>query len=431
MYAKLLAMKKQQKLDIGSKPRSLKNNNEDQKTSCDKNNILFSDSDDDPPRKAPNKRRISKIKYAEEDDEEEDEEEGEKEDDIKEEEKPTKAKRKYTKTHHKSKAAKVVAAAVAEPEEIENENYEKDTYTLKVKDKLADLSKINIGTDIYEFDQVYQTYDNSSGVGTSEFPNIFNTYNKTISGSLDTLRSNISGVIMALEHSNKTEHVMAHASIVAPLVVHLKTHLRRLYPHNTFSRVGIGRDKMCAALVLPYISAEYEVQFLREYSATCKERACVNEEECEGMSLPSIFAPNSTADGIMLREFLTPQQFIKYNAPGGTYPSQRQMCLLCIRAFVSEQYHKGYSNMIPTDKCIQNFQNIVDMEGEYRKEECLLPLDLDTQDQYGLYAPIVKYKSNMYRLVFNEKLKLWVVQQDPAMFFRSAVPGTSGAAVTV
>ena len=98
----------------------------------------------------------------------------------------------------------------------------------------------------------------------------------------------------------------------------------------------------------------------------------------------------------VLREFLLPTEEEEYNRTA-KLPAEGRLCLMCKRSEIARAFINiradgmGVKNNI----ILQDYRNIVDEEGEYCLEDCLLS---SPQVFQGLLDPVVLHLRNAYRL---------------------------------
>lgn len=177
---------------------------------------------------------------------------------------------------------------------------------------------------------------------------------------------------------------------------------------NSFNNVGRYRDS------IEGVTRKYEESYLAD--AVGDQRKCVNEEACEGL--------NICPDGFILREFLLPSQEIVYKETK-RYPLNREPCIMCKRLRIARAVisTRAAGNGLKEDHLIQDYYNFVDLEGEYRLEDCLLS---KRNTWEGLCNPVVLHQRNNYRFVMKNKRKTYEQWRYP--FFRltpGETPGTT------
>jgi hypothetical protein len=159
-------------------------------------------------------------------------------------------------------------------------------------------------------------------------------------------------------------------------------------PCDTLSPEDI-KHKEHVRVSIQVVTRAYEENYLRE--PTGKERSCIMGDQCQGMHLPHV---NDNA--FVLREFLLPTEEEEYNRTA-KLPAEGRLCLMCKRSEIARAFINiradgmGVKNNI----ILQDYRNIVDEEGEYCLEDCLLS---SPQVFQGLLDPVVLHLRNAYRL---------------------------------
>lgn len=158
---------------------------------------------------------------------------------------------------------------------------------------------------------------------------------------------------------------------------------------NKFEHVGRYRDS------IEPVTRSYEETFLTE--AVGDQRCCINEESCEGL--------NICQEGFVLREFLLPTQQKLYESTK-RYPLNREPCLMCRRLRIAKTViaTRAAGNGLKHDYLVQDYYNFVDMEGEYRLEDCLLSKQNTWE---GLCNPVVLHQRNNYRFHMDNKVRTY------------------------
>ena len=176
---------------------------------------------------------------------------------------------------------------------------------------------------------------------------------------------------------------------------------------NSFNEIGRYRDS------IEGVTRKYEESYLTDASGD--QRKCVNQEMCEGLKV--------CPDGFILREFLLPSQQVVYNETK-RYPLNREPCIMCKRLRIARAViaTRAAGNGLKEDHLIQDYYNFVDLEGEYRLEDCLLS---KRNTWEGLCNPVVLHQRNNYRFVMKNKRKTYEQWRYP--FFRSTLGENPGA----
>lgn len=159
-------------------------------------------------------------------------------------------------------------------------------------------------------------------------------------------------------------------------------------PCDTLSPEDI-KHKEHVRCTIQVVTRAYEENYLRE--ATGKERSCIMGEQCQGMHLPHVIE-----NAFVLREFLLPTEEEEFSRTA-KLPVEGRLCLMCKRSEIARAFINiradgmGVKNNI----ILQDYRNIVDEEGEYCLEDCLLS---SPQVFQGLLDPVVLHLRNAYRL---------------------------------
>lgn len=134
----------------------------------------------------------------------------------------------------------------------------------------------------------------------------------------------------------------------------------------------------------------YEESFLCEPIGS--QRPCLRGSQCEGLNITM-----AGDRAFILREFLLPSEQKKYEETGKYRPESR-LCLMCKRTEIA----RGYINTraaamgISDDSILQDYRNIVNVEGEYNLKDCIL----SSRHVYeGLIDPIILHIRSAYRLI--------------------------------
>jgi len=178
---------------------------------------------------------------------------------------------------------------------------------------------------------------------------------------------------------------------------------------DTFDQVGRFRDS------IEGVTRKYEESFLTE--PVGDQRRCVNDESCEGLKI-------CKTNGFVLREFLLPSQLALYNETQ-RYPVNREPCLMCkrfriLRVVVAT---RADGNGLREDYLVQDYYNYVDLEEEYRLEDCILSKKNTWE---GLCNPVVLHQRNNYRFAVVNQRKTYTQWRYP--FFRlppGEIPGNT------
>ena len=159
-------------------------------------------------------------------------------------------------------------------------------------------------------------------------------------------------------------------------------------PSETLSPEDIKhQDKVRASIQV--VTRAYEEQYLRE--PVGKERPCIMGEQCQGLQLPHV-----TENAFILREFLLPMEEEEYKRTG-KLPPEGRLCLMCKRAEIARAFINVRADGmgVKSDVVLQDYRNVVGVEGEYCLEDCILSSPTIYQ---GILDPIVLHLRNAYRL---------------------------------
>ena len=175
---------------------------------------------------------------------------------------------------------------------------------------------------------------------------------------------------------------------------------------DKFENVGKYRDS------IEGVTREYEEAFLT--NPVGDQRRCINEESCEGLMICS--------NGFVLREFLLPSQQQNYEETK-RYPLNREPCLMCRRLRVARTVisTRAAGHGLKDDCLVQDYYNFVDLEGEYRLEDCLLSKQNTWE---GLCNPVVLHQRHNYRFVQDKQHKRYEQWRYP--YFRLPLGETPG-----
>lgn len=165
-------------------------------------------------------------------------------------------------------------------------------------------------------------------------------------------------------------------------------------PLDTLSTTSVRQRGLRS--VVEVVHRKYEDEYLREPIAP--ERACVNGAACQGMHVCA--AENAR---FVLREFMLPSQDRQYRETG-LFPEEVGLCLMCRRAEIARALIniKADGMGVKEDYVIQDFRNIVGVEGEYDLDDCIM----SSSNMYqGLLDPVVLHMKNAYRLKIRENVR--------------------------
>ena len=159
-------------------------------------------------------------------------------------------------------------------------------------------------------------------------------------------------------------------------------------PCDTLSPEDI-KHKKHVRVSIQVVTRAYEEQYLCE--PVGKQRPCIMGDQCQGMHLPHV-----TANAFILREFLLPTEEEEYGRTG-KLPSEGCLCLMCKRSEIARAFIniRADGMGVKNNVILQDYRNIVDVEGEYCLDDCLLSSQTVFQ---GLLDPVVLHLRNAYRL---------------------------------
>jgi len=159
-------------------------------------------------------------------------------------------------------------------------------------------------------------------------------------------------------------------------------------PCDTLSPEDI-KHKQHVCTSIQVVSRAYEEKYLREPIG--KERACIMSDQCQGLHLPYV-----TENAFILREFLLPTEEEEYLRTG-KLPSEGRLCLMCKRSEIARAFIniRADGMGVKNNVILQDYRNIVEAEGEYCLEDCIVSSHHIFQ---GLLDPIVLHLRNAYRL---------------------------------
>ena len=159
-------------------------------------------------------------------------------------------------------------------------------------------------------------------------------------------------------------------------------------PCDTLSPEDI-KHKKHVRVSIQVVTRAYEEQYLCE--PVGKQRPCIMGDQCQGMHLPHVLE-----NAFILREFLLPTEEEEYGRTG-KLPSEGCLCLMCKRSEIARAFIniRADGMGVKNNVILQDYRNIVDVEGEYCLDDCLLSSQTVFQ---GLLDPIVLHLRNAYRL---------------------------------
>ena len=149
------------------------------------------------------------------------------------------------------------------------------------------------------------------------------------------------------------------------------------------------------------VPRKYEEMFLTE--PTKKERKCAMDSQCQGLAIP-----NCGNNGFILKEFLLPSEK-KELERSGKLPPKRKLCLMCRRSEIAKLYINIRAAGVGCrkDTILQDYRNLVNVEGEYYLRDCILSSATIYQ---GILDPVVLHTKTSYRIAFDENGKRYYDQ---------------------
>ena len=177
-------------------------------------------------------------------------------------------------------------------------------------------------------------------------------------------------------HMRPTDYLFVRALIQRPPIKHFDIHQMN------------DRDRL-RSIVEP-IPRKYEESYLCEPVGS--QRQCLMDNDCEGLEIKQ-----AKDRAFILREFLKPSEQKEYENTG-KYPTERRLCLMCKR----KELARAHINIradgmgVRDDTVLPDWRNLVDVEGEYRLEDCSVS---DKEVYEGILDPVVLHVRSYYRLV--------------------------------
>ena len=176
-------------------------------------------------------------------------------------------------------------------------------------------------------------------------------------------------------HMRPVDYLFVRALIQRPKIPHFDIHQMN--------------DKERLRANIETVTREYEQEYLCEPIGS--QRQCLMDTECEGLQIT-----NAKDRAFILREFLKPSEQKEYEATG-KYPAERRLCLMCKRMELA----RAHTNIradgmgVREDTILPDWRNLVDVEGEYRLQDCIV----SSRDVYeGILDPVVLHVRSAYRL---------------------------------
>lgn len=176
-------------------------------------------------------------------------------------------------------------------------------------------------------------------------------------------------------HMRPVDYLFVRALIQRPKIAHFDIHQMN--------------DKERLRANIEPVTREYEESYLCEPIGS--QRPCLMDGSCEGLQIT-----NAKDRAFILREFLKPSEQREYEATG-KYPAERRLCLMCKRMELA----RAHTNIradgmgVREDTILPDWRNLVDVEGEYRLEDCIV----SSREVYeGILDPVVLHVRSAYRL---------------------------------
>lgn len=159
-------------------------------------------------------------------------------------------------------------------------------------------------------------------------------------------------------------------------------------PCDTLSPEDI-KHKDIVRSSIQVMTRAYEEEYLRE--PVGKERPCIMGDQCQGMQLPHV-----TENAFVLRELLLPTEEEEYKRTG-KLPQEGRLCLMCKRSEIARAFIniRADGMGVKNNVILQDYRNMVDVEGEYCLDDCILTSPTIYQ---GILDPVVLHVKTAYRL---------------------------------
>jgi len=159
-------------------------------------------------------------------------------------------------------------------------------------------------------------------------------------------------------------------------------------PCDTLSPEDI-KHKDIVRSSIQVMTRAYEEKYLRE--PVGKERPCIMGDQCQGMHLPHV---NDNA--FIVRELLLPTEEEEYKRTG-KLPTEGRLCLMCKRSEIARAFIniRADGMGVKNNVILQDYRNMVDVDGEYCLEDCILTSPTIYQ---GILDPVVLHVKTAYRL---------------------------------
>jgi len=160
-------------------------------------------------------------------------------------------------------------------------------------------------------------------------------------------------------------------------------------PTETFDIHQFNDRERLRASTQP-VTRAYEDEFLRE--PVGNERPCLLGKQCEGLQITM-----AKDKAFIVREFLLPSEQKEFEATG-KYKPERRLCLMCKRKEIARAWIniRADGMGMREDSILQDYRNIVDVEGEYCLKDCIIS---SRHVWEGLTDPIVLHIRSAYHLI--------------------------------
>ena len=168
-------------------------------------------------------------------------------------------------------------------------------------------------------------------------------------------------------------------------------------PVDTFDIHTFNDRERLRAKIEP-VSRKYEEEYLREPVGS--ERPCLLGNQCEGLQITM-----AKDKAFIVREFLLPSEEKEYRQTG-KYKPEKRLCLLCKRKEISRAFIniKADAMAMREDSILQDYRNIVNVEGEYCLQDCIV----SSRHAYeGLTDPIILHIRSAYRLIERDGIRYY------------------------
>jgi hypothetical protein len=186
------------------------------------------------------------------------------------------------------------------------------------------------------------------------------------------------------QHMRPVDYLFVRALIQRPKIKH----------YDILQMNDSDRLRACIEVV----TREYETNYLSEPVGS--QRQCLMDNECEGLKIT-----NAKDKAFILREFLKPSEQKEYEQTG-KFPSERRLCLMCKRMELA----RAHTNIradgmgVREDTILPDWRNLVDVEGEYRLQDCIV----SSREVYeGILDPVVLHVRSAYRLIEKNGIRFY------------------------